>query len=282
MRFIDFSLSFKIADNTDIVMSNKDHSYKYPKMKKTLANFTLNVEGGSFSNCEIIVLLGENGTGKTTLVRMLSGDKKCPPNESEFEIPELAVSYKPQKIAPKYPGTVFELLQDKLKEVITHQSFLSEVVKPLAVNTLFDNEVQKLSGGELQRVALVLALGKKANVYLIDEPSAYLDSEQRIIAAKVMKRFVLNANKTAFVVEHDFIMATYMADRVIVYEGTPAVNTTATAPRPMIEGMNAFLKMMNITFRRDNETYRPRINKMNSVKDKEQKEKGIYFYYENL
>lgn len=282
MRFRDFSLSFKIADNTDIVLSNKEHTYKYPKMTKTLQDFTLTVEGGSFSNCEIVVLLGENGTGKTTLVRMLSGDKKCPPNEKEFEIPELAVSYKPQTIAPKYPGTVIELLQDKLKEVITHQSFISEVVKPLGVQTLYDNEVQKLSGGELQRVALVLALGKKANVYLIDEPSAYLDSEQRIIAAKVMKRFVLNANKSAFVVEHDFIMATYMADRVIVYEGIPAVSTTATAPRPMIEGMNAFLKMMNITFRRDNETYRPRINKLNSVKDKEQKEKGIYFYYENL
>ncbi len=77
-------------------------------------------------------------------------------------------------------------------------------------------EVQKLSGGELQRVALTLALGKKANVYLIDEPSAYLDSEQRIIASKILKRFVLNQNKTAFVVEHDFIMATYLADRYII------------------------------------------------------------------
>ena len=50
----------------------------------------------------------------------------------------------------------------------------------------------------------------------------------------------------------------------------------------MIEGMNNFLKLMNITFRRDSESYRPRINKYNSVKDKEQKEKGLYFYYENL
>jgi ATP-binding cassette subfamily E protein 1 len=96
---------------------------------------------------------------------------------------------------------------------MTHQQFLTDVVKPLTVHNLFDLEVQKLSGGELQRVALVLALGKKANVYLIDEPSAYLDSEQRIIASKVMKRFVINSNKSAFVVEHDFIMATYIADR---------------------------------------------------------------------
>ena len=123
------------------------------------------------------------------------------------------MSYKPQTIAPKWPGTVFELLQEKLKEVITHQQFLSDVVKPMNVHSLFDLEVQKLSGGELQRVAIVLALGKKANIYLIDEPSAYLDSEQRIIASKVLKRFIMNSNKTGFVVEHDFIMATYIGDR---------------------------------------------------------------------
>lgn len=110
MRFRDFSLSFKIADNTDIVMNNKDHLYKYPKMKKILANFTLIVEGGSFSNCEIIVLLGENGTGKTTLVRMLSGDKKCPPNESEFEIPELAYLMPEQ-------GQLFVILLLKVSEL---------------------------------------------------------------------------------------------------------------------------------------------------------------------
>jgi ATP-binding cassette subfamily E protein 1 len=96
---------------------------------------------------------------------------------------------------------------------MTHQQFISDIVKPLNVQAFYDLEVQKLSGGELQRVALVLALGKKANVYLIDEPSAYLDSEQRIIASKVIKRFILNSNKTAFIVEHDFIMATYLADR---------------------------------------------------------------------
>ena len=283
MRFRDFGLSFKISDNTEIIEKKKEqHLYKYPGMTKTLKDFTLTVEEGQFNNNEIIVLLGENGTGKTTFVRMMSGNKKCLPDSTTFEIPEISVSYKPQTISPKYPGTVHELLQDKLGEIINHQSFLSEVVRPLNVDKLFDNEVQKLSGGELQRVAIVLVLGKKANLYLIDEPSAYLDSEQRIIAAKVMKRFVMNAGKSAFVVEHDFIMATYMADRVVVFTGTPAVKTTATSPRPMIEGMNNFLKMMNITFRRDSETYRPRINKLNSVKDKEQKAKGIYFYYENL
>jgi ATP-binding cassette subfamily E protein 1 len=283
MRFRDFSLSFKISDNTEVIEKKKEeHLFKYPQMTKKLGNFELTVEEGSFSNCEIIVLLGENGTGKTTFVRMLSGNKKFVPDNVSFEIPEMSISYKPQTIAPKYPGTVHELLQDKLGDIINHQSFLSEVVRPMKVDLLYDNEVQKLSGGELQRVAIVLVLGKKANVYLIDEPSAYLDSEQRIIAAKIMKRFVMNSNKSAFIVEHDFIMATYMADRIVMFDGIPAVKTTAHSPKPMIEGMNNFLKLMNITFRRDSESYRPRINKFNSVKDKEQKEKGLYFYYENL
>ena len=78
---------------------------------------------------------------------------------------------------------------------------------------IMNSDVKELSGGELQRVALALCLGKKADVYLIDEPSAYLDCEQRIVTAKSIKRFIMNCNKTAFIVEHDFIMATYLADR---------------------------------------------------------------------
>jgi ATP-binding cassette subfamily E protein 1 len=115
----------------------------------------------------------------------------------------------------------------------------------------------------------------------IDEPSAYLDSEQRIAASKVIKRFIMHAKKTSFVVEHDFIMATYLADRVIVYDGTPGVETCAHAPQALIPGMNTFLKQLNITFRRDPTNYRPRINKMDSIKDKEQKVSGNFFYMEN-
>lgn len=144
--------------------------------------------------------------------------------------------------------------------------FVADVMKPLKIDDIIDNEVQNLSGGELQRVALVLCLGKAADVYLIDEPSAYLDSEQRLVAAKVIKRFILHAKKTAFVVEHDFIMATYLADRVIVFEGSPSVNTMANAPQALLPGMNRFLELLAITFRRDPNNFRPRINKEDSVK----------------
>lgn len=193
-------------------------------------------------------------------------------------IPLLNVSYKPQKIAPKFEGTVRQLLHAKIRGSYTHAQFVTDVMKPMNIDDIIDQEVKNLSGGELQRVAIVLALGKPADIYLIDEPSAYLDSEQRIVTAKVIKRFILHAKKTAFIVEHDFIMATYLADRVIVYTGTPAVDCVCGAPQSLLSGMNAFLEDLAITFRRDPTNHRPRINKLNSVKDKEQKLAKTFFY----
>jgi len=155
---------------------------------------------------------------------------------------------------------------------------MTDVTKPLNIENIIDQEVIHLSGGELQRVALVLCLGQPADIYLIDEPSAYLDSEQRIIAAKVIKRFILHSKKTGFVVEHDFIMATYLADRVIVYDGNPSIDCCANSPQSLLSGMNIFLKSLDITFRRDPTNYRPRINKLDSVKDREQKLAGNFFF----
>ncbi|CBZ55526.1 RNase L inhibitor, related [Neospora caninum Liverpool] len=276
LRFRDESLNFKLAADQDILPEEiqRLHFYKYPSMTKTLGSFKLRVEGGHFSDSEILVMLGQNGTGKSTLIRMLAGLLK--PDE-DVELPNLHVSYKPQTITAKYQGTVRDLFFAKIRESFNHPQFQTDVVKPLQLETIMDQEVQHLSGGELQRVALIVALGKPADIYLIDEPSAYLDSEQRIMAARVIKRFILHAKKTAFVVEHDFIMATYLADRVIVYEGEPGVDCVALSPDNLVSGMNRFLKSLEITFRRDPTNFRPRINKMESVKDKEQKLLGNYF-----
>jgi len=182
------------------------------------------------------------------------------------ELPRLNVSYKPQKISPKSQCLVRVLLHEKIRDAYIHPQFVTEVMKPLKIDDIMDQEVQNLSGGELQRVAIALCLGKPADIYLIDEPSAYLDSEQRLVAAKVIKRFILHAKKTGFVVEHDFIMATYLADRVIVLEGQPSVTSTADTPQGLLAGMNRFLELLGITFRRDPNNFRPRINKTNSVK----------------
>uniref|UniRef100_A0A8D3AZW2 ATP-binding cassette, sub-family E (OABP), member 1 n=1 Tax=Scophthalmus maximus TaxID=52904 RepID=A0A8D3AZW2_SCOMX len=197
------------------------------------------------------------------------------------DVPTLNVSYKPQTISPKFKGSVRALLHEKIRDAYTHPQFITDVMKPMQIESIIDQDVQNLSGGELQRVALTLCLGKPADVYLIDEPSAYLDSEQRLMAARVIKRYILHAKKTAFVVEHDFIMATYLADRVIVFDGIPSRSTAANTPQSLLAGMNRFLSLLEITFRRDPNNFRPRINKLNSIKDTEQKKSGNYFFLDD-
>ncbi|KAL6423537.1 protein Pixie [Cataglyphis hispanica] len=278
LRFREESLVFKVAESATEEEVKRMNHYEYPAMTKTMGSFKLSVEKGQFTDSEILVLLGENGTGKTTFIRMLAGNLALD-DESE-SIPQLHISYKPQKISPKSQGVVRQLLHEKIRDAYVHPQFVTDVMKPLKIDDIMDQEVQNLSGGELQRVALALCLGKPADVYLIDEPSAYLDSEQRLVAAKVIKRFILHAKKTGFVVEHDFIMATYLADRVIVFSGTPSLATTAHSPQSLYNGMNRFLKLLGITFRRDPNNFRPRINKNQSVKDLDQKRAGQYFFLE--
>ncbi|XP_069832968.1 ATP-binding cassette sub-family E member 1 [Dendropsophus ebraccatus] len=278
LRFRDCSLVFKVAETATEEEVKKMCMYKYPSMRKQMGEFQLRIVSGEFTDSEIMVMLGENGTGKTTFIRMLAGRLK--PDEGG-DVPVLNVSYKPQKISPKSTGSVRQLLHEKIRDAYTHPQFVTDVMKPMQIENIIDQEVQTLSGGELQRVALALCLGKPADVYLIDEPSAYLDSEQRLTAARVVKRFILHAKKTAFIVEHDFIMATYLADRVIVFDGIPSKDTVANSPQTLLAGMNKFLSQLEITFRRDPNNYRPRINKLNSIKDVDQKKSGNYFFLDD-
>ena len=197
LRFRDESLTFRLAETADEGIENdKARMYEYPSMSKTLGDFHLDITGGSFTDSEILVMLGQNGTGKTTFIRMLAGALQA---DGDEKVPELNVSYKPQKIAPKFEvlfyknaayqqGSVRMLLLKKIKGMFMHPQFQTDVVKPLQIDNIIDQQVTTLSGGELQRVAIVLCLGAPADIYLIDEPSAYLDSEQRIIAAKVIKK----------------------------------------------------------------------------------------------
>ncbi|KAL5438049.1 Fe-S cluster-binding ribosome biosynthesis protein, variant 2 [Paraphaeosphaeria minitans] len=278
LRFREESLQFRIAEAGDEFLTDKSNAYGYPKMAKTLGDFHLEIDAGQFTDSEIIVMMGENGTGKTTFCKMLAGALQ--PDDGK-KVPPMNISMKPQKITPKFTGTVRQLFFKKIKAAFLSPQFQTDVYKPLKMDDFIDQEVQNLSGGELQRVAIVLALGMPADIYLIDEPSAYLDSEQRIVAARVIKRFIMHAKKTAFVVEHDFIMATYLADRVIVFDGQPAISSRANTPESLLSGCNKFLKNLDVTFRRDPNSYRPRINKFNSQLDQEQKLHGNYFFLED-
>ncbi|TFB06292.1 Translation initiation factor RLI1 [Trichoderma ghanense] len=277
LRFRDESLTFRLAEAADEIAIDKSRAFQYPSMEKTLGNFRLRIDAGEFTDSEIIVMMGENGTGKTTFCRLLAGALKP---DSKRSVPDMKISMKPQTITPKFEGTVRQLFFKKIKAAFLSPQFQTDVVKPLKLDDFIDQEVKNLSGGELQRVAIVLALGMPADIYLIDEPSAYLDSEQRIIASRVIKRFIMHSKKTAFVVEHDFIMATYLADRVIVFDGKPGIDAHANRPESLLTGCNAFLKNLDVTFRRDPTNYRPRINKSGSQLDQEQKLSGNFFFLE--
>ncbi|KAH9844606.1 Translation initiation factor RLI1 [Teratosphaeria destructans] len=273
LRFREESLTFRVGEAGEDYLIDKSQAYTYPKMTKTQGSFHLTIEKGEFTDSEILVLMGENGTGKTTFCKMLAGALKP---DGDQKVPQMNISMKPQKITPKFTGTVRQLFFKKIKAAFLNPQFQTDVYKPLKMDDFIDQEVQNLSGGELQRVAIVLALGIPADIYLIDEPSAYLDSEQRIVAARVIKRFIMHSKKTAMVVEHDFIMATYLADRVIVFDGQPSVKARANQPQSLLTGCNSFLKSLDVTFRRDPNTYRPRINKLNSQLDTEQKAAGNF------
>ncbi|KAJ5329372.1 RNase L inhibitor of the ABC superfamily [Penicillium brevicompactum] len=277
LRFREESLTFRLAEAGEEFIADKDRAFAYPTMEKTMGNFHLKVEAGKFTDSEIVVMMGENGTGKTTFCKMLAGALKP---DGTVSVPKMSISMKPQKITPKFTGTVRQLFFKRIKTAFLSPQFQTDVYKPLKMDDFIDQEVQNLSGGELQRVAIVLALGMPADIYLIDEPSAYLDSEQRIVAARVIKRFIMHTKKTAFIVEHDFIMATYLADRVIVFDGQPSVDARAQAPESLVGGCNRFLKSLDVTFRRDPNSYRPRINKYNSQMDQEQKLAGNFYFLE--
>ena len=98
-----------------------------------------------------------------------------------------------------------------------------------------------------------------------------------IIVGKVIKRWIIQKRAYCFVIEHDLLLASYLSDKVIVFEGEPGVHGKVKAPMSLVQGMNLFLKSLDVTFRRDPGNFRPRINKLNSQKDQEQKINGTYF-----
>lgn len=158
-----------MVETAEEVLIDKTRHYSYPSMTKTLGDFKLTVQEGSFTDSEIIVMLGENGTGKTTFVRLLAGDMP----DVETDKQNLSVSLKPQTISPKFPGSVRMLLLKRIKQSFMHAQFQTDVIKPMKLEAIMDQDVKTLSGGELQRVAIVLALGMtNVSVYLLDEPSS--------------------------------------------------------------------------------------------------------------
>jgi ATP-binding cassette subfamily E protein 1 len=248
---------------------------RWEQTEKTFKGFKLTAHGGETRRGEVLGILGPNGIGKTTFIKILAGIEEAD-NGAKFG--EMKVSYKPQYISAEYEGTVQILLMSVAKEEFSSSWYKTEILQPLGINSLLDRNVAELSGGELQKVAIATCLSRKADFFLLDEPSAYLDVEERLNMARIIRRVVENHNVTAFVVEHDVVTQDFIADYLMIFNGKPGVEGTANAPTSLRKGMNKFLKEMEVTFRRDPTTKRPRVNKEGSKLDKFQKEIGEYYY----
>jgi len=248
---------------------------QWTDIDKKYESFSLKVLNGGLLKGEVVGVVGPNATGKTTFVKILAGIETA---DSGAISGNVKVSYKPQYIRLDEDLTVTQLMERDLKERFTDQFFRTEIWEPLNIKIVQETRIGDLSGGELQVVAIALALGKDADVYLLDEPSAYLDSAKRITVSKIIRRFIEKTKKTALVVDHDVYFIDLISDSLMVFEGEPGTYGTGSGPYSMREGMNMFLKYVGITFRRDENTKRPRINNPNSFNDREQKIKGEYYY----
>ncbi len=266
VRFRDKPIIFsRVAKSPE----KKKILYDFDAFEKTFSSFKLNVSSGSLNQGEIIGILGPNGIGKTTFVNMLTGEIK-PDKGNPLK---LKLSYKPQRLT--FSAEEGEML---VREYIGSTSETQSIIHMLKVDRLFDRKIKTLSGGELQAVFISAALLREHDILLLDEPSAFLDVEQRLVLAKVLDDWTKTRETACFVVDHDLQVIDSVSNRLMVFDGKPAVEGFGNAPEELKTGMNRFLKKVGITFRRDPQTGRPRANKQDSVLDREQKEKGQFYY----
>ncbi len=266
VRFRSRAIKFDNSQNKESHLA--EHLISWDNLSATLGTFKLSAPRGSIYKNEIIGVLGENGIGKTSFIKILAGVLKSEGNLSD----EIRVSYKPQYLDSGSDATVAEFL---MKAISTYHT---QLIKPLDIEKLYSQKLSELSGGQLQRVAIAHCLSQDADLFLLDEPSAYLDVEQRLLISKIMRNIKEERDITIMVVDHDLMFMDYISDRIIVFSGTPAKEGLVEGPFALQDGMNKFLHDLNITLRRDINSHRPRINKHNSVKDREQRSAKKYYY----
>ncbi|MHA2202374.1 MAG: ribosome biogenesis/translation initiation ATPase RLI [Candidatus Hodarchaeales archaeon] len=292
MRFRDYSITIqKSSVREKSIVSDEILSYQNLSKIFEQSNFSLDIRKGTIHQNEIIGILGPNGIGKTTFIKMLAGlepptsgtvDRvildKQPNAENGNSAEVLRVAYKPQYISLNSDETVESYLLEKGGSIVATSQFKTEFIRPFQLAELFDQPLKYLSGGELQKVAIVSTLAKDADIYLFDEPSAFLSIEDRLTAAKMIRRLIRSRKAASFIVEHDIVFQDYASDRIIVFLGQPGIYGKAYTPSSVRTGMNRFLGNLKITFRRDPKSGRPRVNKNDSKLDRLQKNKGEYYY----
>jgi ATP-binding cassette subfamily E protein 1 len=267
LRFREMPVHFNkyLIEKTD---KKETCVYEYDSFDIKHNSFNLRANTGKINMNEITLLIGENGTGKTSFIQKIAENK------------DIVASIKSQNPYLKYDGRVIDYLEDNINKSLSNQKFVFGVIKALGVDKLYDMNVNNLSGGQMQKLSIVVCLGKDANLYLLDEPSAFIDIEDRCKLAKIIKQFVYDKKTSIYIIEHDITLATNIADKVIVFEGTPGIDCMASEPYELATGVNLFLKNIDVTMRKDKVSGRPGINKFKSQKDIEQKQSGNHFIIE--
>ncbi len=277
VRFRDKKFTFDSSATTTENFQVGSEVISYPLLEKKFPAFSVTIEPGKVSKGEVLGIMGANALGKTTFMKMIAGIEK--PDSGEIN-KKIKIAYKPQYLTNDIDVEVVDLLEKANGGPIQGSMEEEQIIDPLKIKKLYNKSVKNLSGGELQKVAVVSCLLQKVDVFALDEPSAFLDVEDRIAIAKFIQRFVRSYGKSAIIIDHDLQLMDLISDSMIIFEGTSGIEGHATSPLSKTDAMNRFLKSLDITFRRDEKSLRPRVNKSDSRLDKTQKDSGN-FYYKN-
>ncbi|MEK0320409.1 MAG: ATP-binding cassette domain-containing protein, partial [Nitrosopumilus sp.] len=275
VRFRDKKFSFDVSSSTTDIFQEGSDIVTYPKLEKKYSSFSVTIEPGRVRKGEVLGIMGANALGKTTMMKMIAGVEK--PDSGSID-KKIKIAYKPQYLQNDIDVEVIALLDKANDNPIEGSLEEEQILEPLKIKKLYNKSIKNLSGGELQKVAIVSCLLQKVDLYALDEPSAFLDVEDRIVVAKFLQKFVRSFGKSAIVIDHDLQLMDLISDTMIIFEGESGVIGKATSPMPKADAMNRFLKSLDMTFRRDERSLRPRVNKLESRLDKDQKASGNYYY----
>ena len=275
VRFRDKRFSMDVSSSSTDIFQEGSDVVIYPKLEKKFDSFSVAIEPGKVRKGEVLGIMGANALGKTTMMKMIAGVEK--PDMGSID-KKIKIAYKPQYLQNDSDVEVIALLEKASGGPIEGSQEEEQILDPLKIRKLYNKSIRNLSGGELQKIAVASCLIQKVDLYALDEPSAFLDVEDRIAVGKFLQKFVRSYGKSAIVIDHDLQLMDLVSDSMIIFEGESGKAGLATAPMPKPEAMNRFLKSLDMTFRRDEKSLRPRVNKIESRLDKDQKSSGNFYY----